>query len=249
MNQIIPIKEHNGNQAVSARDLHEFLGASERFNNWFDRQLQYGFTEGVDFVGCKVFNTLARQELNDYALTIGCAKEISMIQRSEKGQIARRYFIACEEKLKKATSQLIDFSNPNVVLQLAQNWKEEQDKRIAAEKRIEIMQPKADFVDRAVDTGHLVDIGQAAKILKLPFGRNTFFKKLKEEGIFFKNRNEPKQEYVERKYFDVRVNEVKRNNHPSIMTTKVLVTQKGLFWLSKIFEVNTDTKIPTLKVE
>lgn len=107
------------------------------------------------------------------------------------------------------TLKQLDFSNPDTVLMLAQNWKEEQQKRIEAEKRAAIMQPKADFVDRAVDMGHLTDIGQAAKILKLPFGRNTLFKKLQEKGVFFKGRNEPKQEYI----------------------------QRGLFWLSKTFEI------------
>lgn len=57
--------------------------------------------ENVDYAGCKVFNTLANQYHTDYSLTIDMAKEISMIQRSEKGKEARRYFIACEKRLKE----------------------------------------------------------------------------------------------------------------------------------------------------
>lgn len=148
-------------------------------------------------------------------------------------------------KMEQSLKQL-DFSNPDTVLMLAQNWKEEQQKRIEAEKRAAIMQPKADFVDRAVDMGHLTDIGQAAKILKLPFGRNTLFKKLQEKGVFFKGRNEPKQEYVQRGYFELREKEIPRDNHPAFMVTKVLVTQKGLFWLSKTFNSNPQTAIPVL---
>ena len=53
-------------QAVSARDLYQFLQPTERFSNWFDRQLQYGFENGVDYLGCKVFNTLAKQEVQEY---------------------------------------------------------------------------------------------------------------------------------------------------------------------------------------
>lgn len=153
-------------------------------------------------------------------------------------------FNQIEQALK--SNQQLDFSNPDTVLMLAQNWKEEQQKRIEAEKRAAVMQPKADFVDRAVDMGHLTDIGQAAKILKLPFGRNTLFKKLQEEGIFFKGRNEPKQEYIQRGYFELREKEIPRDNHPSFMVTKVLVTQKGLFWLSKAFSSNKKTSIPIL---
>lgn len=101
MNELIKITESNGKQAVSARELYKFLEATERFNNWFERQLQYGFVENIDYVGCKQFNTLANQELNDYALTINCAKEISMPQRNEKGKQARQYFIEAENKYRQ----------------------------------------------------------------------------------------------------------------------------------------------------
>ena len=47
----------------------------------------------MDYTGYKVFKTLARQELQDYAMTIDMAKEISMFQRNEKGKEARQYFI------------------------------------------------------------------------------------------------------------------------------------------------------------
>lgn len=157
-------------------------------------------------------------------------------------------YIQLFNKMEQSLKHL-DFSNPDTVLMLAQNWKEEQQKRIEAEKRAAIMQPKADFVDRAVDMGHLTDVGQAAKILKLPFGRNTLFKRLQEKGVFFKGRNEPKQEYIQRGYFELREKEIPRDNHPAFMVTKVLVTQKGLFWLSKMFSSNPHASIPTLNLQ
>ena len=43
MKELIKITEQNGNQAVSARELHKFLEITERFSNWFERMLQYGF--------------------------------------------------------------------------------------------------------------------------------------------------------------------------------------------------------------
>jgi anti-repressor protein len=105
-------------------------------------------------------------------------------------------------------------------------------------KLIEKQAPAVDFVARAIDNGNLTDIGQASKILKLPFGRNTFFKTLREQGVFFKNRNEPKQEYIERKYFELREKEIPRDEHPAFMVTKILVTKKGLFWLAGMFKVD-----------
>ncbi len=88
-----------GTQVVSARELHKFLEASERFASWCERMFDYGFVENQDFVGCKVFNTQAKQELQDYALTLDCAKQIAMLQRNDKGKEARLYFIACERVL------------------------------------------------------------------------------------------------------------------------------------------------------
>lgn len=63
-----------------------FLGVSERYASWFNRMVKYGFQEGIDFTGCKAFNALANQELQDHAMSIGMAKEISMLQRNEKGE-------------------------------------------------------------------------------------------------------------------------------------------------------------------
>lgn len=102
--ELIPISQKNGRNVVSARDLYAFLECSERFQSWFDRQVKYGFEENVDYVGCEFFNTLANQELTDYAITLDMAKEISMIQRSDKGKQARRYFIECEKRLQNLYS-------------------------------------------------------------------------------------------------------------------------------------------------
>lgn len=101
MKDLIKISTNDkGQQLVSARELYEFLEATERFSSWFERYCKYGFEENIDYIGCKVFNTLARQELQDYAMTIEMAKEFSMLQRTEKGKEARKYFIECEKKAK-----------------------------------------------------------------------------------------------------------------------------------------------------
>ena len=108
MEELIKITEKEGQQLVSARELHEFLEITERFSSWFERYCKYGFEENLDYTGCKVFNILAKQELQDYAMTIDMAKEFSMLQRSEKGKQARQYFINCEKKLKEAKPQCIE---------------------------------------------------------------------------------------------------------------------------------------------
>ena len=110
--------------------------------------------------------------------------------------------------------------------------------------------PKVSYADRVLEhDNQMVDVGQASKLLKLPYGRNTFFAKLREDGIFFKNRNEPIQEYVDRKYFDVRKVEIPRENHPGFTVLKVLVTPKGLYWLSKKYGGDYKTNIPSLQLQ
>ncbi|MEM1136802.1 MAG: antA/AntB antirepressor family protein [Bacteroidota bacterium] len=93
------IKIYQGN-VISARELHEFLEVKTVFADWIKRMLDYGFEENKEF-----FSNLGKtsqkggRPQKEYFLTIGTAKEISMLQRNEKGRKARKYFIQCEEKL------------------------------------------------------------------------------------------------------------------------------------------------------
>lgn len=106
-NELIKItKDDNGNSVVSGRELHEFLEVQTKYTDWFKRMVDYGFAENVDFV---VFLKNENDEtafggvrkIKDHALTLDMAKEISMIQRTEKGKQARQYFIAIEQAFKE----------------------------------------------------------------------------------------------------------------------------------------------------
>lgn len=185
MNELIKITEYNGNQAVSARDLHKFLEITERFSSWFERMLQYGFVENIDYQGCEFFNTLANQTLTDYALTLDCAKEISMIQRSKKGKEAREYFIACEKRLRAGIS-------------LPQNYKEalkalvqevEAKERLQAQnelqaKELEKQAPKVAYYDEVLTSQSTYNANQIAK--ELGMSAVTLNKKLHELKVQYK---------------------------------------------------------------
>ena len=100
---LLPINESNGYQAVNARDLHVFLEVGRDFSNWMKDQI-----EKCDLVENQDYEVFAEKGENpkggrpskEYALSISAAKEISMMSQTEKGKQARRYFIACEDKLK-----------------------------------------------------------------------------------------------------------------------------------------------------
>lgn len=97
-NKLIKINTDN---KVDGRSLHEFLQVETRYNDWFPRMVEYGFVEGVDFYS-KMSETSSkggRPSIN-HEMTIDMAKEISMIQRTERGKQARLYFIECEKRAK-----------------------------------------------------------------------------------------------------------------------------------------------------
>ena len=104
MNELIDIRfNSNEDPVVSGRQLHEVLGIETRYSDWFPRMCEYGFTEGVDF-NSLIFeqvqlegNREVKRSLQDHLIKIDMAKEICMIQRSDKGKQARRYFIQIEK--------------------------------------------------------------------------------------------------------------------------------------------------------
>lgn len=94
----INIKDENGKQTVSARELHEKLEVSTQFKDWIKRMIDYGFEEGKDYCSFLSESTGGRPAM-EYFISIDMAKEICMIQRSDKGKAFRQYFIECERRL------------------------------------------------------------------------------------------------------------------------------------------------------
>lgn len=105
MNELIKVtKDEQGNSVVSGRDLHDFLEVKTAYKDWFPRMCEYGFTDGKDFSSILSESTGGRPRV-DHAMTLDMAKEISMIQRTERGKQARQYFIDVEKEYKKQIGQ------------------------------------------------------------------------------------------------------------------------------------------------
>ncbi|MFV9998408.1 MAG: antA/AntB antirepressor family protein [Arsenophonus endosymbiont of Dermacentor nuttalli] len=96
MKDLINIETKNMNgeliQTVNARDLHEFLEVGKEFANWIkDRISQYGFVENIDYT---IFadsgkNPFGEHPAKEYHISLDMAKELSMVERNEKGKQAR----------------------------------------------------------------------------------------------------------------------------------------------------------------
>lgn len=158
MTNLIKVTYENERPTVMGRDLHNFLGVTERYSSWFERMQQYGFAETIDYLGCKVFNTLAKQELQDHQLTIEMAKEISMLQRNEKGKQARQYFIQLEKEWnspEKVMARALKIADEKIQCLETENL---QQKQMLAE-----FSPKASYYDVVLQTPDVVSATQIAK--------------------------------------------------------------------------------------
>lgn len=105
-NPLIPLTSTDeGVQAVMGRNLHEFLGIGRDYTNWFKQMAEYGFEQGVDYLAKngEVQDSLGRsRQRHDHVISLDMAKEISMIQRTERGKQARQYFLECERRAKES---------------------------------------------------------------------------------------------------------------------------------------------------
>jgi phage anti-repressor protein len=84
-----------------ARELHEALQVETRFDTWFSRRVkEYGFIDGTDFCSNLSRSPVGRPS-SEYQLTIGMAKELAMVERTDVGRRVRQYFIFVEEHTRK----------------------------------------------------------------------------------------------------------------------------------------------------
>lgn len=158
--ELIKIKTNeNGEQLVSGRELHEFLEVGTEYKKWFSRMTEYGFVENTDFtrVTQKCPTPGGVQNITDHAMTLDMAKEISMIQRTEKGKQARLYFIDVENQYKAIQKRL-----PNTreaIQQLLLQGVEE------VNQRVDVMEERLSNVEEnaKLDTGDYNVISKRVK--------------------------------------------------------------------------------------
>ena len=207
---------------VLGRDLHEALEVQTAYKDWFPRMCEYGFEEGKDFSSILSKSTGGRPQQN-HQLTISMAKELCMLQRTQKGKECREYFIKVEEAWNK----------PEIVLSraliMANNSLQElrsDNAQLLAENAV--MKPKAEFADRVANTDGLLSMSNFAKVIQdehINMGRNKLFEWLRNQG-YLRGNNEPYQQYVNQGLFRVR-----ETVHNGGLRTQTYVTGKGQLYL------------------
>ena len=225
MNELIKVTEENGEQLVSARELYNFLEVTERFSNWFERQMQFGFEENIDFTGCKFFNTQANQELQDYILKIDMAKELAMLSKSEKGKEIRKYFIELEKiwnSPEKVMARALQIANQQI-----ETYKQQ----------IEYQKPLVEFADKMLGSKDSLLIRVYSKLLfdeGIKIGEKKLYSWFRENG-YLNSKNEPYQQYMD--YFEVKISTYDTPFGTKTNTTTLIKPKGQLYFFKKLKEV------------
>ena len=230
MNEIIKINYDTEQPTVSARDLHEGLEINTRFNDWFPRMVEYGFSEGKDFYSkmSKTSDTGGRPAI-EYDITVDMAKQICMLQRTEKGRQYRQYFIDLEKA----------WNTPEQVfaraLKMADTTIEKlKSNNVALLEDIRRMKPKEIFADAVSVSSTSILIGELAKIIKqngVDIGQNRLFTWMRDNGFLISRRgtdyNMPMQKSMEMELFEIKERTINNPDGSVRITKTVLVTGKG----------------------
>ena len=243
MNELIKIEERNGEQLVSGRELHQFLESSERFSRWWERMLSYGFKENEDFTSVQkstVVNNGAKKEIGDYIMKLSMAKELSMIQRNEKGKQAREYFIKCEEAWN--SPEMILARASQIQAKMLETWK---DKVILLEKKIEEDKPKVIFAGAVETSKTSILIGELAKLIKqngYDIGQKRLFAWLRENGYLIKSGrtdyNMPTQKAMDMGLFEIKETAITHSDGHITVNKTPKVTGKGqIYFINKFKDV------------
>lgn len=224
MNELMRVNYTQDEPTVSGRELHEFLEVKTKYKDWFPRMTEYGFAENQDFtlVAQKRATNNPKNpytDIMDHQLTIPMAKEICMIQRSEKGKQARQYFLAIEKA----------WNTPEMIMSRALKMAEYRINHLEVENsRLLVanttMQPKAEYFDELVDRNLLINFRDTAKELKVQ--ERTFIQFLLEKKYIYRDQKGKLKPYADKNSGLFEMKEAK-NEKTGWAGTQTLITPKG----------------------
>lgn len=242
MNELIAIgKSEIGQgsvQTVNARDLHLFLQSRQDFSDWIKKRIkQYGFAEDVDFVlfHNSMENPNGGRPAIDYHLTIDMAKELSMVERNEKGKQARQYFIECERKALATPQQdpINILNDPAAMRGLLLTYSE---KVLALEATVAEQAPTVAAMDRLTNADGLLCLRDAAKVLGVPQkklnnhlqAKQWIYRKMGGRLIGYQSR-------VQQGLVDHKIHTFQTSDGQERITEQVFITAKGMAKLAQMF--------------
>lgn len=225
--QLVTLNESH-EPIVSGRTLHRELGVGTEYAKWMTRMTEYGFVEGQDFNSVKIDevrqegNRHVKREIIDHALKLDMAKEIAMIQRTEKGKEVRQYFIQVER----------DYNSPEKIM--ARALLMANNKVLTLETQVEELKPKALFADAVAASKTSILMGELAKLLNqngVEIGGTRLFAWMRENGYLIKRKgqdwNTPTQRAMEMGLFEIKERTHSNPDGSIIISRTTKVTGKG----------------------
>lgn len=225
MNQLISTNQNDNDEiVVSGRELHEFLEVGSQYTKWFERMTEYGFDQENDYLAVNQKRLTAQGNTTsfvDHQIKLDMAKEIAMLQRSEKGKQARRYFIKVEKM----------WNDPEMIVKRALDL--QQKKIIQLEVKISEEKKYTDFGKVVSLSDGAINVGAFSKLIYdehgIKIGRNKLMEWLRDKGYLMKigrERNFPKQQYIEQGLFKL-VPTIIQRSEGDVQGGTTLVTGKG----------------------
>ena len=234
MNEILRVNFDT--QMVSARELHEKLHISTRFNDWFPRMCEYGFSEGSDFYSKMSKTENGGRPSTDYDISVDMAKQICMIQRTPEGKACRQYLIDLEKA----------WNTPEQVmaraLRIADRQIEElKSHNLQLEQKIEADKPKTIFADAVSTSKTSILVGDLAKLIcqnGYQIGQKRLFDWLRANGYLIKRKgadwNMPTQKSLELGLFEIKESTHIDGNGCNVTTRTPKATGKAqIYFINK----------------
>ena len=241
MNTMIQIHYENADRpTVSGRELWEALEVETPYKKWFDRMAEYGFSENLDF-WTNLSESTGGRPSTDHQLTIPMAKELCMLQRTEKGKFWRQYFIGVEEK----------WNSPEAIMARALQLSNVKLKQLETtvtdlQKQVEQDKPKVLFADSVTASSSSILIGELAKLIKqngVDMGQRRLFAWMRENGYLIKRcgseYNLPTQRSMERGLMEIKETSVIHYGYTTISKTPK-VTGKGQVYFINLLVGQSD---------
>lgn len=239
MNELLKINYEAEQPTVSARDLHEALEVKSNFTTWFNRMCEYGFKEKIDFKTCfpkMESESHGGQNMIDHEISIDMAKQICMIQRSEKGKQYRQYFIDLEKAWN--TPEQVMARALKLADKTIDTLKEDNKKLIEDNER---MRPKEIFADAVKASTSSILIGDLAKLLRqngVDIGAKRLFEYLRNHGYLIKRKgsdwNMPTQKSMNMGLFEIKESTHIDGNGCNIVTRTPKATGKAqIYFVNK----------------